>query len=178
MHRPILQVKNMQRDIKNAFDQWPLKLDAQYAFTGTLMQARLFNGAYRTYDRITLERTKNNIDQFIERLSRSILGRKNVRLGKKLEYVGSIEGSLPNQKNKLKRLHVHLSISGIPELYDPVDFEYFAIKRWEQSQWGYREAFVSELKNDADKYSWNSYSLKELQKNGSDYFITNLPYTT
>lgn len=167
----------MKKKLNKLMNQWSSNFDSQYTFTGTFKQARLVVDTIRNYDQITLERANINVVQFMERLSRDVLGRSQVRKGNKLEYMGALEGSISASMNGRKRLHVHLAISGVPEFMHPINFEKMAIRRWQKSHWGYEKAYVTELENDPDKYRWASYSFKDIQLNGTDYLITNVPYS-
>jgi hypothetical protein len=166
----------MQENLKQAISKWSSQVDCQYTFTGSFKQARLFRNTIRSYDYLTLERATTNVAQFIERLSRDILGRSQVRKGRQLEYIGALEGDISSIRNGSKRLHVHLAISGVPELINSFDFEENAIKRWQNSNWGYDMTHVTELISDTDKYRWESYILKDINRNGIDHLVTNSPF--
>ena len=149
---------------------WFGKLQAQVTFTGSARQCLWLAGSRREW--ITTEALARNVDWFIERLSRDVLGRRQVRKGHLLLYVGVIEGDRVVDYN---RMHVHLAIGGIPVGYSLGHIRQRISDRWQSSRWGYNDLQATNLDDDPQS-RWNRYMLKEFDPAQSERWITNVPY--
>ena len=159
--------------VKRAYLEWGSFFHGEIAFTGTFKQACVYNGSFRGFN---FDAAEKNVARFIERCSRDILGRAQVRQGQKLRYFGAIEGELLSAARGEKRFHVHLEIKGMPH---EVEFSKIACclkQRWSKSDWGFDQSAVERIYDDSNQRNWARYCLKDLDPDDSGRFLTNFPY--
>jgi hypothetical protein len=160
------------RKIKARYREWFGSLNGDVAFTGTFRQAIGSSQGY--YETIDIEKARITINQFIERSSRAIFGRKAVRGGVKLRFAGSLEGDAPGPSSCGTRLHTHLTLSNLPLGFDVSAVRRILLDHWTKTKWGYAQIDVQKLQSEDDHIKWLDYALKGFKPSQSERFITNI----
>jgi hypothetical protein len=113
---------NSARVLRSEFHEWFLSVDPSIAFTGTCRQCQLTTGPDGSLIRtpITVDSLSKQTVFFMERLSRDVFSRRQIRRGFRLSYCASIEGLEVPVAMGGERMHLHLGIGGLP-LNTPVE---------------------------------------------------------
>lgn len=147
---------------------WIEQTNATIAFTGSVRQCRMDLSGAKHW--ATLNDLSKSITFCMERASRDLWGRGEVRKGASLDYAGAMEGG----GDSGTRLHAHLVIGGVPQGVSFNRVEDVLTHRWRTSRWGYFDVDVQRLASADDVRRWARYVLKDITPASFDRWVTNV----
>ncbi len=152
---------------------WFVSAEPQIAFTGTCRQCDLTIATDGSFIRtpITVDSLSKHTVFFMERLSRDVFCRSDIRRGRRLSYCASIEGLEIPAVMGGQRMHLHLGIGGVPSNVCIQLLSERAAYRWSMSKWGFPVVDFQTLDSVQDQHRWVRYMLKNFSPERTNRFI-------